>query len=284
MNYKLFVADMDGTLLDDNKGLSDKNIQTIKKLQNLGIKFAVATGRHDSMIKSYLKHLDLHVPVISCNGAIVREPFSDRVFLSEALPIEQSLRVIDICKDSNAGFHIYGHESIFGENLSHKMLYYHNLNKTLPLEEQTKLVIVSNCKDIVLNESEPLYKFLIISDRNEDLLNIKDRLANIEGLSVCQSMSMLCDVMKDGISKANALQRLSESLGIKREEIVAIGDQYNDIDLIEYAGLGIAVANAEDALKEKADIVTISNNNEDAVSEAIESFLLNQQYRRNAQS
>ena len=64
-------------------------------------------------------------------------------------------------------------------------------------------------------------------------------------------------------------------MGIKREEIAAIGDQYNDIDLIEYAGLGIAVANAEDALKEKADIVTIANNNEDAVSEAIESYLLN---------
>ena len=71
------------------------------------------------------------------------------------------------------------------------------------------------------------------------------------------------------------MQKLSESLAIKRNEIVAIGDQFNDIDLIEYAGLGIAVANAEDALKEKADIVTISNNNEDAVSEAIESLLLN---------
>jgi hypothetical protein len=284
MNYKLFVADMDGTLLDDNKKLSDKNIKSIKKLQNFGIKFVVATGRHDSMVKSYLKHLDLHVPVISCNGAIVREPFSDQIFLSEALPIEQSLCVIDLCKDINADFHIYGHESIYGEKLSHKMLYYHNLNKTLPIEERTKLVIVSDCKDIVLNESELLYKFLIISDGKEDLLDIKGRLSNIEGLTVCQSMPMLCDVMKDGISKANALQRLSESLGIKREEIVAIGDQYNDIDLIEYAGLGIAVANAEDALKEKADIVTLSNNNEDAVSEAIESILLNQQYHRNTQS
>jgi Cof subfamily protein (haloacid dehalogenase superfamily) len=275
MGYKLFVADMDGTLLNDNKEVTDKNIQTIKKLQDFGIKFAVATGRHDSMIKSYLKHLDLNVPVISCNGAIVREPYSDHVFLSEALPKEQSLDVIDRCKERNASFHIYGHESIFGEKLSHKMLYYHNLNKTLPSEERTKLVTVPDCKDIVLNEPEPLYKFLIISDRNEDLLEIIDRLGKIEGLAVCQSMPLLCDVMKDGVSKAYALQKLSESLGIKRNEIVAIGDQFNDIDLIEYAGLGIAVANAEDALKEKADMVTIANNNEDAVSEAIESFLLN---------
>ncbi len=79
--------------------------------------------------------------------------------------------------------------------------------------------------------------------------------------------------MKEGITKAYALQKLSESLGIKRNEIVAIGDQLNDLDLLEYAGLGIAVANAEDALKEKADMVTIANNNEDAVSEAIESIL-----------
>jgi len=275
MIYKLFVADMDGTLLNDKKELSDKNIQTIKKLQYSGIKFAVATGRHDSMIKSYLKHLDLRVPVISCNGAIVREPFSDRVFLAEALPKEQSLSVIDICKERNTDFHIYGHESIFGEKLSHKMLYYHNLNKTLPSEEQTKLVIVPDCKDVVLKEPKPFYKFLIMSDRNKDLLDIIDHLDKLEGLVVCQSMPMLCDVMKEGISKADALQKLSESLGIKRKEIAAIGDHYNDIDLIEYAGLGIAVANAEDALKEKADIVTIANNNKDAVSEAIERFLLN---------
>jgi hypothetical protein len=275
MIYKLFVADMDGTLLNDNKELSDKNIQTIKKLQDFGIKFAVATGRHDSMIKSYLKHLDLRVPVISCNGAIVREPFSDRVFLSEALPKEQSLRVIDICKERNASFHIYGHESIFGEKLSHKMLYYHHLNKTLPSDEQTKLVVVPDCKDIVINKPEPLYKFLIISDESQDLLNIIEHLSELDGLTVTQSMPMLCDVMKTGITKAYALQRLSESLGIKREEIAAIGDQHNDIDLIEYAGLGIAVANAEDALKEKADIVTFANNNQDAVSEAIENFLLN---------
>ena len=102
-----------------------------------------------------------------------------------------------------------------------------------------------------------------------------DDVAKIEGLTVCQSMPKLCDVMKEGVTKAYALQKLSESLGIKRKEIVAIGDQLNDIDLIEYAGLGIAVANAEDTLKEKADIVTNSTNNEDAVSEAIEKYVLN---------
>ena len=273
MNYKLFVTDMDGTLLDDDKKLSEKNIQTIRKLKNYGIKFAVATGRHDSMIKSYLKHLDLQVPVISCNGAMVREPFSDQVLVSETLPKEQSLEVIDTCIKEKVDFHIYGHDSIFGEKLSHKMLYYQDLNKTLPSEEQTKLVIVPDCKDMVESGSEPLYKFLIITERNNAQPGIFDHLAGISGLTVCQSMPTFCDVMKAGISKAYALQKLSESLGINRNEIVAIGDQFNDIDLIEYAGLGIAVANAEDALKEKADMITNSNNNEDAVSEAIESIL-----------
>ena len=275
MKYKLFVADIDGTLLNDHKELSAKDIQTIKKLQDAGIKFAVATGRHDSMIKSYLKHLDLRVPVISCNGAVVREPFSDQIFLAEKLPKELSLQIIDICKEKGAGFHIYGYQSIFGEKLNHKMLYYHNLNKTLPSDEQTKLVVVSDCKDIVINEPEPLYKFLILSDESRDLLDIIEYLSETGGLTVTRSMPLLCDVMKEGVTKAYALQKLSESLGIKRIEIAAIGDQLNDIDLIEYAGLGIAVANAEDALKQKADIVTNATNNENAVSEAIERFLLN---------
>ncbi len=274
MSSKLFVADMDGTLLDDDKKLSEGNIQSIKKLEGLGVKFAVATGRHDSMIKTYLKHLDLHVPVISCNGAVVREPFSDQMFLAQPLPKELSLQVVEVCKEMNASFHIYGHESIFGEKLSHKMLYYHNLNKTLPPEERTKLVQVSDCSKIVLSEPEPLYKFLILTDEIKDQLDIRDRLADIDGLNVCQSMPKLWDVMKGGITKAYALQKLSESLGIKRSEIAAIGDQLNDMDLIEYAGLGIAVANAEEALKAKADMVTTADNNDDAVAEAIEKVLI----------
>jgi Cof subfamily protein (haloacid dehalogenase superfamily) len=275
MKYKLLVSDMDGTLLNDDKQLSEKDIQTIKKLPDFGIQFAIATGRHDSMIKSYLKHLHLDVPVISCNGAMVREPFSGQVLLSEALPKEQSLNVIDICKARKVDFHIYGHDSIFGENLSHKMLYYDGLNQTLPPEERTKLAIVPDCRDLVMHGSESLYKFILISERNNDPSPIIDRIAEIDGLTACQSMPKLCDVMKAGISKAYALQKLSESLGVKRNEIAAIGDQLNDIDLIAYAGLGIAVSNAEEALKEKADRVTQATNNEDAVSEAIERFLLN---------
>jgi Cof subfamily protein (haloacid dehalogenase superfamily) len=226
------------------------------------------------MIKSYLRHIDLQVPVISCNGAIVREPFAGDVFLSEALPKNQCLEVIDICKEWNVDFHIYGHDSIYGERLSNKMLYYQDLNKTLPSEERTRLVTVPDCKDIVMNGSEPLYKFIIISEGNNDRPPVIDRISEIEGLTACQSMPAFCDVMKGGISKAYALQKLSENFGIKKEEIAAIGDQLNDMELIEYAGLGIAVANAEDGLKEKADIVTNLTNNEDAVSEAIEKFLI----------
>ena len=275
MKYKLLVADMDGTLLNDDKQLSEKNIRTIKKLLDYGVQFAIATGRHDSMIRSYLKHLNLKVPVISCNGALVREPFSDRVLVAEAIPKEHSLKIIDLCKEMNVDFHIYGHNSIFGESLTNKMLYYDGLNETLPPEERTNLVIVPDTKETVVTEKEPLYKFIIFSESNHNRPDIFDRLAVIEGLTACQSMPALCDVMKGGISKAYALKKLSESLGIKKDEIVAIGDQLNDLELLEYAGLGVAVANAEDALKEKADMVTIANNNEDAVSEAIESILFN---------
>lgn len=261
---------MDGTLLDDNKKLSGKDIQSIRKLQDIGVMFAIATGRHDSMIKSYLKHLDLKVPVISCNGAVVREPFSRKVFLSQAIPKEPCLQVIDMCREKNAVYHIYGHDRVFGERLTHRMKYYHNLNKTLPQAEQTNLALVEDCRDVVLNGTEPLYKFIIFADGAGILRGIMEDIARKGSLTVSQSAPMLCDVMKKGTSKALALHQISGSLGIKRAEIAAIGDQCNDIDLIEYAGLGIAVANAEPALKEKADMVTAADNNQDAVSEAIE--------------
>ena len=104
---------MDGTLLDQDKKIPKQNITAVKKLKDAGIYFVIATGRHDSMITSYLDQLEIEMPVISCNGALVREPFHDKLFSSTPIEKKQMLAIADICRDHEVDYHIYAHHTIF---------------------------------------------------------------------------------------------------------------------------------------------------------------------------
>lgn len=264
---------MDGTLLDDNKKISEKNIEAITRLKNSGVYFVIATGRHDSMIKSYLDQLKLEMPVISCNGAMVRNPFSDKMFASEPIDTQTVIKVADICKETGADYHIYCKETIYGETLTNKIFYYSELSKTLPATEEIKTVIDLDYKKFINSTDEELYKILAVSDNKEILNKVQKRIVSETGLTVAQSDKNLLDIMGNGISKASALKTLIAKLGIKVEETAAIGDQVNDLEMIKFAGCGIAVANAVDSVKKEASFVTKNNNCENAVAEAIEKLI-----------
>lgn len=270
---KLIACDMDGTLLDSNKSIPQENIEAVRKLKEAGIYFVIATGRHDSMIKPYLDDLHIEMPVISCNGALVREPFHDKMFSSTPISKEQMLTMAEICRQHGADYHIYAHETIFGEQKKNKMLYYYERNKTLPEREQVKLHISENYTDFIMGTEEEFYKILVVTDVPEILKKVDDEIYKQTGIKSSQSDFNLFDIMQKGITKARALKELSEKLGITQEETAAIGDQTNDLDMIKWAGTGVAMANAIPAVKEAAQLVTEKSNGEGGVAEAIKKLL-----------
>lgn len=272
-NIKLVACDMDGTLLDKQKLISQENIDAINELRTRGIYFVIATGRHDSMITSYLETLGIKMPVISCNGAMVREPFSDRMYSSIPLLSEQILEVVNICKLFNADYHIFGRHVIYGETLSNKLSDYDIRNLVNSDKNQIKLFVSKDYKSYIEENSGELYKILIVPSRVEDFPEIQKEVFKTTGLNAFQSDASLLDVAQKGITKAHALDNLCKELNINQNETAAIGDYLNDLEMIQYAGVGIAMKNAVSELKEAAQIVTEKTNDESGVAEALKRLL-----------
>jgi len=266
---KLIACDMDGTLLNDKKEIPKKNIEAVHRLKDQGITFVIATGRHDSMVKAYMDELGIEMPVISCNGAMVREPFSNHLYSSIPLTKEQVLGIISSCKSFGADYHVYTRDVIYGETMTNRMLYYKNRNTILSERDRINLFVSSDYKSYVDEHRRELFKVLIIPGNPEEFEAITKDIDRTTGLQAFQSDSELLDVTQKGITKAHAIENLCKELKICREETAAIGDQRNDLDMIRYAGTGIAMANAVNEIKEAAQIITAGTNNQGGVAEAI---------------
>ena len=270
---KLIACDMDGTLLDNDKHISKENIAAVRKLKEAGTYFVIATGRHDSMIKAYMDELNIEMPVISCNGALVRNPFTDRMFSSSPIEKEKVLSIAEICREHGVDYHIYCHHKIYGEKMSGKIIYYNQRNQDLPERDQIKLHIDADYKNFINDTPEELYKVLILSRDADELNAVREAVTAETGLLPAQSDKDLIDTMQLGITKAKALNDLITELGISIEETAAIGDYLNDLDMIKFAGTGVAMANAVPEVKAAAAFVTEKSNHHGGVAEAIERLI-----------
>lgn len=267
MSYKLVVTDMDGTFLNSNHEISDENLKIVKELNNRGILFSIATGRLDTMIKVYLKQIGNVNPVISCNGALVRNVAMGKFYYSEPIKREDYIKVIDICKANNIIFDVYGEYAIYSETKEGRIKYFLDYNEKLNEEDRVELRVVDNIYN-ALDKEEKIYKVLISNQDPKKLEAIKEEINKINGVDAYRSASFLLDVMACGVTKGRAVENLAEILEIKREEIIAIGDNHNDLSMLEYAGFSIAMGNAEECVKNIADLITASND-EDGVAKAL---------------
>ncbi len=264
---------MDGTLLNKDKEIPLENIEAVKLAKEAGVYFVIATGRHDSMIKAYLDDLHIEMPVISCNGGMVREPFSDKVFALHPLSSEQTLDIIEAAKGVGADYHLYCHNLIYGEQVSGKISYYAERNRQLSERDQIRLLTDPDYQGFIEGTNEEIFKVLVLCDDPEKLAAAGDEIHRRTGIRATQSDKNLIDVMQSGITKAGAMAELCKGLGIKQEETAAIGDQLNDLQMIKWAGVGVAMANAVDEIKAASQLVTEKSNHDSGVAEAIKKLL-----------
>lgn len=271
--YKLVVSDMDGTLLNTKNKISENNKKALKELLDKNIHVAIATGRIYTSARVYAKYLDIVTPIIACNGAIVRNLEDDKIIYESHIAREDCLKVVDIAKKYNLYFQFYTADTFYTEKLSQSSLNYSEWNKTLKEEERINIQVIKDGYKHIKDSDEEIYKMQMISDDRNLLSQARKELEQIDSLEICKSWHNNIEIMNEGVSKGNAIKYLAKSLGIKQEEIVCFGDNENDISMIKYAGLGVAMENAEPFVKESADYIT-STNDEDGVSEAIRKFVL----------
>ncbi|KXG74009.1 Cof-type HAD-IIB family hydrolase [Thermotalea metallivorans] len=273
MAYKLIVSDMDGTLLTSNGKISEETEKVLRQLMDKGIHVAVATGRIFTSAKVYAKYLGVTTPIIACNGAMVRNLKDMKIIYESHLSREDCLKILEICRKHHLYFHFYTDTIFYTERLDYSSLKYSEWNKTLREEEKIDLRVIDDPYKIIQNNESKIYKFVIIDQDKELLAKVRRELEAIPTIECSKSWHNNLEIMNRGVSKGAAVRRLAKSLGIRREEVICFGDHENDLSMIEYAGLGIAMGNADEVVKARADYVTATND-EDGVAKALKKFVL----------
>jgi Cof subfamily protein (haloacid dehalogenase superfamily) len=268
MKYKMLVLDMDDTLLTDDHQISDKNKAMIQKAQELGVYVVLASGRPTPAMINYAKDLNLHTNesyILAYNGGQIIEMKSEEVLFEQSISKEHIHQLYDFSVANNVDIITYFDGAIVTENESEYIdLEVHITGMPLRRVDNFKEAVnQTSVKCIML--AEPAYLKVVSEKLQAEMSSHK---------SITTSKPFFLEIMQSGIDKAASLARLASTLNIDASEIIAVGNAYNDLTMIEYAGLGVWVDNVEPELRERAKVIVASNNN-DGVAEVIERFIVN---------
>lgn len=267
--YKLLVLDLDGTLTNNKKEITPHTLQTLLDAEKRGLRIVLASGRPVFGIAPLANQLKLDEYggyILAYNGGqIIR--WSDREVIYQNMLNPEVLSYLYECSKKGP-FTIlsYDGDYIMTENPSDQYVAYECMLNKMPYKK------VDNFLEEALKQLRP--KCLIVGDPeplHELELEMAETLKGKNG--VYRSEAFFLELVPQGIDKAKCLAVLLEHLGMNREEMICVGDGYNDQSMIEYAGLGVAMANAKPEVRESADMITLSNE-EDGVAALVEKLQL----------
>lgn len=274
MNYKLICIDMDGTLLSDKHEVPDINKEMIKRATEKGVKIAITTGRIFTSAKKYSGIIGVDAPIIASNGAYIREKDKDDVIYESNLSKEQFDKILSVIEKHGLTVYFNTSDTMITADQIPEDHAYKVMNNSLAKEDRVKILENINLREVFEEFDGKILKGICIEENDKELLaKAKAEMQKHEDLEVVSSWDNNFEIMPKGTSKGEAVKRLAQMLGIKREEIICIGDSENDLSMIKYAGLGIAMGNAMDIIKENAQYITDTNTN-GGVGKAIEKFVL----------
>jgi len=267
MTYKLIATDLDDTLLDTDGKISPLDKESIIKAQEKGIKYVLASGRPTFAMQHLAKELELskyQSYLISFNGAVIYNCNKKITIFEDALSASDAHLLYDFAKENMCEIITYLGDTIVSEDYNEFIQVELDITK-MPL------IQVANFKHFV---QENVIKCILLAPP-EHLAVMEEKLKEKYGslYSIARSKPFFLEVTRKGIDKGETLKRLCSLLNISLEECIAVGDSYNDITMLEAAGLAIAVANAKDAVKDVSDFITLSHT-QNGTKHFIEKFIL----------
>ena len=268
---RLIAIDLDGTLVRTDQTISAHTIDVAIEAQEQGMKAAIVSGRPTFGAAPAAEALRLQEHggyLVSYNGAEIYDCSTGRTLFANTLGDSVKPIIYDIAKEKGLAVMTYIGKEVVTEHAykDNEYIRYSSMRNKMPIRTV----------DHFLEDTQaPIVKCIIVGE--------PERLVAIEGVlnerlnghaDAYRSEPFFLEIVPHGIDKASGLAQLLSVTGISRSEVMALGDGYNDIPMIEYAGYGVAMGNAQEAVKAKAQLVTLSNN-EDGVAEAIERYVLN---------
>lgn len=287
--YRIIVTDMDGTLLNNLGEIPKKNLESIRKATAAGAEFAIVTGRPYSSVRGLLQSSNLKCSVIGCNGAQVTDE-NGKLVKAHYIRKESLLEIMRMAESRDLYYQIYDDHYIYTRSISQmlKMLKNYSgksIKKHITLRGIlggfkrlffADVKVEGNLMSFASNRDEGFYKVQISSLSQDELNGMREELKSVPGIDITSSAYFNIEIGPEGVTKGTALEELARIKNVPREETIAMGDNYNDMPMIEYAGCGVAMENAVPPLKDKACFITKSN--EDCgVSYAIEKLIFEKQ-------
>lgn len=273
MSCKLICIDMDGTLLNDEKTINEENLKAIKRASEKGVKIAICTGRLFTSAKYYGQLIGVKAPIIASNGAYIREKDEEKVIYELELGKTNCKQIQDIVRKYNLKVYYNTSNSVIAANGFPKEYNYAEMNKTLAEEFRIKLIDAMDIDATLMEKGHAILKCICISEDVVDMKKAREELSKLNKFEIVSSGSNNFELMSKGVSKGKAVQVLAYRYNIMPDEIMCIGDNENDLSMIEYAGIGVAMGNGSELVKNVADFVTDTNNNS-GVAKAIDKFVL----------
>lgn len=261
MKYKVLITDMDGTLLDEKVQITEKTKKALNLAYERGVKIIFATGRLYSSAYKYAEEFDFPIPIISSNGAVIIDGDGEKIY-ENTLEGKKVVEAVKIMEKAGLYHHLYTEDTVYGREIDIPFLkrYYSDRKGNLAV----KTVEYRDIEE-VLSEGIKFSKILASSQNYSELDILEEELKEISNIELTKSWIDNVEVMNKGVSKGKAIEQYCKIKGISLEEIIAIGDNENDIPMIQYAGLGVAMGNAVDSVKEVADVITETNGREGIV-------------------
>lgn len=272
LDFKLVAIDMDGTLLNTQNKVSERTKKAIEEASKKGVHVVLATGRILTSAVNYSEELGLEKPIIACNGAIIVDK-SKNIIYQKSINMDTVSIIMEIGKKNNMYYHFYDKNSFYSNIYVEDVVKFYNTRNAKGKGKEIKVNIFNEINEITEKEDLDIYKFIFLDEDRGKLQNLRNRLSEIKDINVCSSWSNNIEVVDKEVSKGNSLRYLCEKLDIQEKQVIAIGDNENDLSMLNYAGLSVAMGNGEEIVKSSADIVT-SSNDEDGVAKVIEKYIL----------
>lgn len=267
MEYKLIALDLDGTLKNSNNEITPKTREALIQAQKLGIKVVLASGRPTPGLRHEARELELERYggyILSFNGARVVDVKTGNTVYEQTLTIDEAKKSYDRAKEFGLACMTYEDDVVVTEDID---------DEYVCIEAYINDIQKRKVESFKESLKKPIHKVLL-TGKPDYVASIEEEFKKPFGdsLSIYRSAPYFIEIMAKGIDKATSLDRLAKSLHIKQEEVMAFGDGYNDLSMIEYAGLGVAMDNAVDGVKERANEMTLSND-EDGIAHTLKKYI-----------
>ncbi len=289
--YKLIAIDLDGTLLNSYGEITKNSEEIIKKILKTGVKIVLTSGRVNSAIENFAIEVGADKYIISGNGAVIYDMQKKETIYNQYLSKERVLEIINICEENSMYYNVYTERSVITKSLNYNTLYYNSENQKKQEDKRTQIDIVENIPKYINNIQAKNFLKVTVCDKDKSIFQgILAKLRRNKQIDILDVAHMSRKIIQYGteellieyyyteitnknVNKWNALKFLMEKYQIMPDEVMAIGDNVNDIEMIKNAGLGIAMGNSNPVVKEVAKEITLTND-EEGVATVLQKYLI----------